>query len=211
MASTVAAPRRPVADVIREPRVALAFVTLMVGQLVMIGTTSTSTLYLHDQGHPVGTIGIAASLHLAGMYVSSPLSGWLCDRFGRLPMIGVGGTILMLACALAGLVPGHAGGLVIAGLFLNGIGWNLAFVSASALLTDALSPDDRTSLQGLADLCMGAMGFVGSALGGVVLGRWGFGMLNAAGAAVLILPLAASSMRRAAAAARATELNPWSP
>jgi MFS family permease len=211
MASTVAAPRRPVADVIREPRVALAFVTLMVGQLVMIGTTSTSTLYLHDQGHPVGTIGIAASLHLAGMYVSSPLSGWLCDRFGRLPMIGVGGTILMLACALAGLVPGHAGGLVIAGLFLNGIGWNLAFVSASALLTDALSPDDRTSLQGLADLCMGAMGFVGSALGGVVLGRWGFGMLNAVGAAVLILPLAASSMRRAAAAARATELNPWSP
>jgi len=211
MAPAVAAPRPPVADVIREPRVALAFVTLMVGQLVMIGTTSTSTLYLHDQGHPVGTIGIAASLHLAGMYVSSPLSGWLCDRFGRLPMIGVGGTILMLACALAGLVPGHAGGLVIAGLFLNGIGWNLAFVSASALLTDALSPDDRTSLQGLADLCMGAMGFVGSALGGVVLGRWGFGMLNAVGAAVLILPLAASSMRRAAAAARATELNPWSP
>jgi len=210
-APSVAAARRPVSDVIREPRVALAFVTLMVSQLVMIGTTSTSTLYLHDQGHPVGIIGIAASLHLAGMYVSSPLSGWLSDRFGRLPMIGVGGIILMLACALAGLVPGHAGGLVIAGLFLNGIGWNLAFVSGSALLTDALSPDDRTSLQGLADLCMGAMGFVGSALGGIVLGLWGFGMLNAVGAAVLILPLAASSMRRAAAAARATELNPWSP
>jgi MFS family permease len=211
LAPAVAAPRRPVAAVIREPRVALAFVTLMVSQLVMIGTTSTSTLYLHDQGHPVGIIGIAASLHLAGMYVSSPLSGWLSDRFGRLPMIGVGGIILMLACALAGLAPGHAGGLVIAGLFLNGIGWNLAFVSGSALLTDALSPDERTSMQGLADLCMGAMGFVGSALGGVVLGLWGFGMLNGVGAAVLILPLAASSMRRAAATARATELNPWSP
>jgi MFS family permease len=191
--------------------VALAFVTLMVSQLVMIGTTSTSTLYLHDQGHPVGTIGVAASLHLAGMYVSSPLSGWLSDRFGRLPMIGLGGVILMLACALAGFVPGSAGGLVIAGLFLNGIGWNLAFVSASALLTDALAPNDRTSMQGLADLCMGAMGFLGSALGGVILGVWGFGMLNAVGAAMLILPLAASSMRRAAAAARATELDPWTP
>ena len=207
----VTAPRRPGAVILREPRVALAFMTLMVSQLVMIGTTSTSTLYLHDQGHPVGTIGVAASLHLAGMYVSSPLSGWLSDRFGRLPMIGLGGIILMLACALAGLVPGRAGGLVIAGLFLNGIGWNLAFVSASALLTDALSPDGRTSMQGLADLCMGAMGFVGSAVGGVILGLWGFGMLNAVGAAMLILPLAASSMRRAAAAARATELNPWTP
>jgi MFS family permease len=203
--------RRAVGEIVREPRVALAFVVLMVGQLVMIATTSTSTLYLHDQGHSVGTIGVAASLHLGGMYVSSPLSGWLSDRFGRLPMIGVGGVILLIACALAGLVPGSAGALVIAGLFLNGIGWNLAFVSASALLTDALSPDDRTSTQGLADLCVGVMGFIGSAGGGMILGLWGFGVLNAVGAAMLILPLAASSMRRAAAAARATELNPWTP
>jgi MFS family permease len=212
-AASVTTPRRrrAVGEIVREPRVALAFVVLMVGQLVMIGTTSTSTLYLHDQGHPVGTIGVATSLHLAGMYVSSPLSGWLSDRFGRLPTIGAGGIILLLACALAGLVPGSAGGLVITGLFLNGIGWNLAFVSGSALLTDALTPDDRTSIQGLADLCMGAMGFVGSAVGGVILGVWGFGILNAVGAAMLVLPLAASSMRRAAAAARATELNPWSP
>ena len=209
--ATASGRQRSVGDIVREPRVALAFVVLMVGQLVMIGTTSTSTLYLHDQGHPVGTIGVATSLHLAGMYVSSPVSGWLSDRFGRLPTIGVGGIILLLACALAGFVPGSAGGLVITGLFLNGIGWNLAFVSGSALLTDALTPDDRTSIQGLADLCTGAMGFVGSAVGGVILGVWGFGMLNAVGAAMLVLPLAASSMRRAAAAARATELNPWSP
>src|SRR5207248_3270079 len=98
----------------------------------MIGTTSTSPLYLHDQGHGVSTIGVAVSLHLGGMYVASPLSGWLCDRFGRLPIIGAGGIVLLLALALAGLAPGHAGGLVIAGLFLNGVGWNLAFVSASA-------------------------------------------------------------------------------
>ena len=203
--------RRPIGQIVREPRVALAFIALAVSQLVMIGTTSTATLYLHDQGHGVGTIGVAASLHLGGMYVSSPLSGWLSDRFGRLPLIGLGGAILLFACALAGLVPGSASGLVIAGLFLNGIGWNLAFVSGSALLTDALSPDDRTSIQGLADLFMGLMGAVGSAAGGVILGVWGFGMLNALGAAMLILPLAASSMRRAAAAARAVEPNPWAP
>jgi MFS family permease len=203
--------RRPIGAIVREPRVALAFGALALSQLVMIGTTSTATLYLHDQGHTVGTIGVAASLHLGGMYVSSPLSGWLSDRFGRLPMIGVGGLILLFACALAGLVPGSASGLVIAGLFLNGIGWNLAFVSGSALLTDALSPDDRTSIQGLADLFMGMMGAVGSAAGGVILGVWGFGVLNALGAAMLILPLAASSIRRAAAAARAAEPNPWAP
>jgi hypothetical protein len=36
-------------------------------------------------------------------------------------------------------------------------------------------------------------------------------MLNAVGAAMLVLPLAASSMRRAAAAARAAAPNPWAP
>ena len=195
--------------ILREPRVFVAYGTLMVSQLVMIGTTSTSPLYLHDHGHAVGTIGLAVSLHLGGMYVASPLSGWLCDRFGRLPMIGAGGVVLLAALALAGLAPGRASSAVIAGLFLNGVGWNLAFVSASALLTDALSPQERASIQGLADLVMGLMGALGSALGGIVLGAWGFGMLNALGAALLVVPLAASWLQREALAARAAEPNPW--
>jgi MFS family permease len=200
---------RVTGSILREPRVLVAYGTLMVSQLVMIGTTSTSPLYLHDHGHAVGTIGLAVSLHLGGMYVASPLSGWLCDRFGRLPMIGAGGVVLLGALALAGLAPGRASGVVIAGLFLNGVGWNLAFVSASALLTDALSPQERASIQGLADLVMGLMGAVGSALGGVVLGAWGFGMLNALGAALLVVPLAGSWLQREALAARAAEPNPW--
>ncbi len=200
---------RATGAILREPRVIVAYGTLMVSQLVMIGTTSTSPLYLHDHGHAVGTIGLAVSMHLSGMYVASPLSGWLCDRFGRLPMIGAGGVVLLAALALAGLAPGRAGAVVIAGLFLNGVGWNLAFVSASALLTDALSPHERASIQGLADLVMGLMGAVGSALGGVVLGAWGFGMLNALGAALLIVPLAASWLQRQALAARAAQPDPW--
>ena len=200
---------RATGAILREPRVVVAYGTLMVSQLVMIGTTSTSPLYLHDHGHAVGTIGLAVSMHLGGMYIPSPLSGWLCDRFGRLPMIGAGGVVLLGALALAGLAPGRAGGAVIAGLFMNGVGWNLAFVSASALLTDALSPVERASIQGLADLVMGLMGAVGSALGGVVLGAWGFGMLNLLGAMMLLVPLFASWLQRQALAASAAQPNPW--
>ncbi len=200
---------RAVRAILREPRVFVAYGTLMVSQLVMIGTTSTSPLYLHDHGHGVQTLGLAVSFHLGGMYIASPLSGWLCDRFGRLPIIGAGGVVLLLALGLAGLPPGSASGLVIAGLCLNGVGWNLAFVSASALLTDALSPEERASIQGLADLVMGLMGALGSALGGIVLGAWGFGVLNVLGAALLVVPLAASWFEREALAARAAQPNPW--
>jgi len=188
---------RSLAAILGDPRVRIALATLMTGQLVMIGTTSTSPVYLHDHGHHVHTIGLAVSAHLAGMYITSPLSGWLCDRFGRLPIIGLGGLVLVAAVSVAGLVPGNESTLVMLGLFLNGIGWNFTFVAGSALLTDALAPAERTSIQGMADLIMGLMGALGSAVGGMVLGAWGFLALNALGAACVLGPLVAAWILRA--------------
>jgi MFS family permease len=196
--SPLAERARSLGAILRDPHVRIALGTLMTSQLVMIGTTSTSPVYLHDHGHHVHTIGLAVSAHLGGMYIASPLSGWLCDRFGRLPTIGLGGLVLVGALSLAGLAPGSESGLVMLGLFSNGIGWNLAFVAGSALLTDALSPAERTSIQGFADLIMGLMGALGSAAGGMVLGAWGFLALNALGAAFVVGPLAAAWLFRPA-------------
>jgi MFS family permease len=186
----IAEPARRLGVIVKEPRVRIAVGTLMAGQLVMIGTTSTSPVYLHDHGHHVGTIGLAVAMHLGGMYVASPLSGWLSDRFGRGVMIAIGGLVLLLAMAVAGLAPGSDSVLVMVGLFMNGVGWNFAFVAGSALLTDTLSPNERTSIQGLADLVMGLLGAFGSAAGGFILGTLGFGVLNALGAAVIVVGLA---------------------
>jgi MFS family permease len=191
---------RPTGLILADARVQLALATLSVSQFVMISTTSTSPLYLHDQGHAVSTIGLAVSLHLAGMYVASPLSGWLADRFGRMPVIGAGALVLIVAVALAGLAPGTSAASVILGLFLNGVGWNLAFVSGSALLTDALAPPERASVQGGADLLMGLMGAIGSVAGGMILGLWGFAILNAVGALLVLGPLAAGLLHRPARA-----------
>lgn len=195
----IAARARSIAEIFRDPQVRVALAALMVSQLVMIATTSTSPVHLHDHGHHVGTIGLAVAVHLGGMYIASPLSGWLADRLGRLPVIMLGSAILLVGIAVAGLVPGENGPVVMAGLFLNGIGWNMAFVAGSALLTDALSPAERTSFQGLADLIMGMMGALGSAAGGMILGTWGFPTLNGLGAAFVVLPLLAGWMLRAQA------------
>jgi MFS family permease len=182
---------RPLRRILQVPRIQIAFGALMTSQLVMIGTTSTAAVYLKDHGHDVGMIGIAVSLHLAGMYMAAPFTGWLCDRVGRLAMILAGGTILIIATVVAGLAPGSNGLLVASMFFLNGVGWNFAFVSGSALLTDALEPAERTAMQGFADLMTGLMGALGSTLGGMLLQGWGFGVLNAAGALLILGPLAA--------------------
>ncbi|PYN84420.1 MAG: MFS transporter [Candidatus Rokuibacteriota bacterium] len=197
-------PARGLGEILADVRVQLALATLTISQFVMISTTSTSPVYLHDNGHAVQTIGLAVSLHLGGMYVASPLSGWLSDRFGRLAMIGVGALVMIGAVMLAGLAPGSDRALVILGLFLNGVGWNLAFVAGSALLTDALSPAERASTQGLADLFMGLMGAFGSAAGGMILGVWGFTILNTIGAVLVLGPLGATLLRRPALASLST-------
>jgi MFS family permease len=195
-------PARAFGEILADVRVQIALATLTISQFVMISTTSTSPVYLHDQGHQVGTIGLAVSFHLGGMYVASPLSGWLCDRFGRLVMIAVGALVLVAAVMVAGLAPGPASGLIMLGLFLNGVGWNFAFVAGSALLTDALSATERASIQGFADLAMGMMGALGSAAGGMILGVWGFMILNAVGAALVLGPLLATLVRRPVLAPR---------
>ena len=195
---------RSLGMILADVRVQIALAALTISQFVMISTTSTSPLYLHDQGHHVHTIGLAVSMHLAGMYVASPLSGWLCDRFGRLVMIGAGALVLIAAVLLAGLAPGSDRALIILGLFLNGVGWNFAFVAGSALLTDALSPAERASTQGLADMVMGLMGAFGSAAGGMILGVWGFAILNALGAILVLAPLGVTLVRRPALASLST-------
>src|SRR5678816_879807 len=113
---------RPLGQIVRLPRIRIALGALMACQLVMIGTTSTAAVYLLDHGHDVAMIGLAVSLHLGGMYVASPITGW-----------------------------------------------HFALVSGSALLTDALDPAARTSMQGFADLMAGLGGALGSTLGGIVL------------------------------------------
>ena len=203
-------PARSMWAILRLPRVRIAFGALMVSQLVMIGTTSTAAVVLHDRGHDVGMIGLAVSLHLGGMYICSPITGWLCDKMGRLTMILSGGGLLILAVIVAALAPGSNGLLVGLMLGLNGIGWNFAFVAGSALLTDALEPAERTSMQGLADLATGLMGALGSTLGGVVLQSWGFSVLNVAGAVLLVGPLVVAWLGRAALAPRPVQPPPSS-
>ena len=198
-------------SILRRSRVRIAFGALMTSQLVMIGTTSTAAVYLHGYGHQAGVIGLAVSLHLAGMYAASPVTGWLCDRVGRLAMILSGGLLLIGAVIFAGIAPGTDGILVSAALFLNGLGWNFGFVAGSALLTDALAPEERTTMQGFGDLATGLMGALGSTLGGMVLGVWGFPILNAIGAALVLGPLATVWLHRATLAPVPTERSEASP
>lgn len=139
-------------------------------------------------------IGFVISVHILGMYALSPLVGLGVDRWGGHWVARAGGAILTVAAVLASRSHTGWSGLLLAALFLLGVGWSCTLVSGSTLLTGAVATDERPASQGLADLTMGLMGAFGGAAAGFVVGGYGYGTLAAAaaliGVGILVLGLA---------------------
>ena len=106
------------------------------------------------------------------MYAPSFFIGALILRFGLRNMMAAG--LLLIAAAAA---VGYAGtGLwnFWAALVLLGVGWNFAFIGASALVTECHGPDERNKVQAVNDfLIFGSMA-VASLSSGALLARYGW-------------------------------------
>ena len=151
-----------------------------------------------QHGHAeVEVIGLVISIHILGMYGFSPVVGTLTDRWGAPAVVLCGVGILLLACLLAGLTEAGWSPLLMAGLFLLGVGWSCTMVAGSGLLAGAVPPDDRSAVQGAADIVMGLSAAAGGALAGIVLGAYGYGWLCLLSAIVaLALGVGTISARR---------------
>jgi len=135
------------------------------------------------------------------MYLPSPVSGWLADRYGRLPVIAGGGLALLAAGVLAALAPGNNTPLTGLALALLGVGWNLGLVGGSALLTDAIAPERRAQTQGAADLVMGLTAISGNLVAGPLFHAGAFGVLGAGAAAIGAALIVLAARARAPVAA----------
>jgi MFS family permease len=184
------------------PALALTGVTAMaIGNIAMVAVMTMTPVHMEDAGQSLSAVGLVISLHVAGMYLPSPLSGSLADRYGRLPVLAAGGATLIAAGVCSALAPGDQTPFVAAALILLGIGWNLGLVGGSALITDAVAPERRPQTQGAADLVMGLTGALGSLTAGPLFHAGAFGLLGAgAGALGVLLMIVASRARSAVAA-----------
>jgi MFS family permease len=159
----------------------------------MVGVMVMTPVHMGHAGGPEGTtlriIGLVISVHVAGMYLFSPLVGVLADRAGRTATVAVGAVLLLAAVAVAGTsAPGAAVQLGI-GLFLLGLGWSCGLIAGSTLVTESVPALVRPTAQGGADLLMGLGAALAGAIGGPLLALGGFGLVAIVGA-VLVLPLA---------------------
>jgi len=171
----------------------LGLTSVVVSHSVMVGVMVMTPVHMGHAGGPAGTtlrvIGLVISVHVAGMYLFSPLVGLLADRAGRRATVAIGGVLLLVAAALAGTAaPGAAVQLGV-GLFLLGLGWSCGLIAGSTLVTESVDAQVRPTAQGATDLLMGLGAAVAGVVGGPLLALGGFGLVAGVSAA-LVAPLA---------------------
>lgn len=170
------------------PRARLGLAAIATAHAVMTGVMAMTPVHMGSGGASLQVIGIVISAHVAGMYAASPVMGWLADRAGRVPAIGVGLGLLLTALLLgAAGGPGDHGRLG-AALALLGLGWSCCLVAGSTLVSESVPEAVRTSVQGASDLTMGIAGASAGALAGPVLAVAGYTALTL-GASLLLVPV----------------------
>jgi len=160
---------------------------MALGQLVMVAIMVITSLHMEDHQHARSDIYSVISVHTFGMFAPSIISGWLLDRWGRGRMILIGAATLLLACLTAPLSPDVLP-LGIS-LFLLGLGWNFCFVGGSTLLSDQLSPLERSRTQGTNDLLVGLASAFISLSSGFIFSATSYAMMSLIAAALSLVPL----------------------
>ncbi len=178
----------------------LGLAAVVVSHAVMVGVMVMTPVHMghaggHDDAATLRLVGLVISVHVAGMYLFSPLVGVLADRAGRRATVAAGAGLLLAAAAIAGTAPPEAAGRLGVGLLLLGLGWSCGLIAGSTLVTEAVPAGVRPAAQGGTDLVMGLGAAVAGAAGGPLLAAGGFGLVSAVSAA-LVLPLALVWVRR---------------
>lgn len=176
---------------------------MALAQLVMVAIMTMTPVYMQSHGHGLAASGLVIAIHVGAMYLPSPLTGLLVDRFGRQRIAAASGAVLLTAGMLAALAPAHSVAALAAALALLGVGWNFGLVSGTAMITDAVPLASRAKTQGAVDVGIAIAGAVGGMGSGMVVAAAGYpalGITGGAAALVLLASVALMAFRRRAGA-----------
>lgn len=141
---------RTMRQVFTSPLVRLAVLSMTLGYFVMTFLMVITPVHMNHHGHSTGIISGVIMAHTLGMFGLSGLTGSLIDRFGRIPMIYAGCTILMTSAIIAPLSLTYP--IIGLALFLLGLGWNFTFVAGSSLLSNSVNTIERARAQAISGM-----------------------------------------------------------
>jgi MFS family permease len=189
-----AAEARTPRQLLRIGQFRTAVIAAAVGQMAMVAVMGVTPVALHHHDASATVVSTVISLHIAGMWVFSPVIGAALDRFGRRPGLIAGGATSVVGALFAATDAGP--GLVAVGLFAIGLGWSATFLGATAVISDLTRPNERASALGFTDLLVSLSSAVAGFAGGFVFEGAGFRILGLGVASVVLLVVLAVARRR---------------
>jgi MFS family permease len=169
---------RPLIEIVRAPRFIVAVVCGVASYSMMNLVMTAAPLAMVGCGHSVTDATLGIQWHVLGMYAPSFLTGSLIARYGieRITGIGLGLIALTAVVGIAGITVAHFW----TALVLLGVGWNLAFIGATTMVTQCHRAEERNKVQAFNDfLIFGSMA-VSSFSSGQMLEYLGWQAINEA-------------------------------
>jgi MFS family permease len=182
--------------VIDAAAVRLGGLTMVITQLVMVAVMTMTPIHMRDHGHGLGATGLVIGLHIAAMFLPSPVTGRLADRYGSIPVAVGGGVALVGAGLLAATAPPHSVAQLALALILLGLGWNLGLLAGTTLVAGAVPVAGRARIQGRLDVAVALAGATGGLSSGFVVASSSFAAL-ATGSGLLALVALGVAVRAA--------------
>jgi MFS family permease len=161
----------------RQPRFIVAVATgLVTFGLMSFVMTAAPLAMVVECGHSVASATLGIQWHILAMYGPSFVTGRLISRYGKERVV-IAGLLLTAAAAAIGLLGVTVAHFWIA-LILLGVGWNLGFIGATALVTDCYRPEERAKVQAANDFLVFGCVAVASLSSGKLLSVGGWAAIN---------------------------------
>ena len=167
---------RPLLEIVRQPRFTAAAICGIVAYPMMNLVMTSAPLAMKICGLSLSDSNFGIQWHIVAMYGPSFFTGSLIARFGA-PKVVATGLLLEAGAATVGL-SGITALHFWAALILLGIGWNLSFVGASALVLETHRPQERNKVQAFNDFLVFGTMAIGSFSSGQLLANYGWSAVN---------------------------------
>src|SRR3984893_16524319 len=167
---------RPLLDIVRQPRFIAAAICGVISYPMMNLVMTSAPLAMKLCGLSVSDSNFGIQWHIVAMYGPSFFTGSLIARF-EAPKVDANGLLLeaiAVTIGLSGITALHFW----ATLIVLGVGWNLSFVGASALVLETHRPQERNKVQAFNDFLVFGMMAVGSFSSGQLLANYGWSAVN---------------------------------
>ena len=169
-------PGRALLEIARTPPFAVGALCGVASYGLMAFVMTAAPLAMVGHGHAVNDATLGIQWHVLAMFAPSFFTGGWIERYGKVAMTAFGFVLLAAAgfAALSGVQVVHFWG----SLILLGLGWNLSFVGATAIIAGSYRPAERAKVQAANDFLVFTTVALASLSAGYLLAMTSWEVLN---------------------------------